>query len=190
MIRVPGGARFARESPVQLGRALRESREDCLTALLGAVVLDPQLDAAVRRRDRNDHTRRGPAAHGLVERVAHDLVERRLGAFAEVVAGSDVDLELNAPPDGVAFGQLPECRRKAELAERVGLDPADDLPQVDAGLARHVERPLDDLHTARDIARRDRPVGCVEHLCHRGHELHRAVVDQFRQAAAFVALGP
>ena len=80
---------------------------------------------------------RRPAAHGLVERVTDDLVEPGLGPVAEPVGGGEVEVEGDAAAHRVALGQLGDRRREAELAERVRLDSADDLAEVDVRLVRH-----------------------------------------------------
>ena len=133
--------------------------------------------------------RRWPAADGLVERVAHDLVEPGLGAVAELVAGGEVELEGDATPRREALGQLADRGGEAELPQRVRLDPADDLAQVDARLAGHRERALDDRGAARDVTGCERVLRCVEHLGDRRDELNRAVVDQLGEPPALVALG-
>ena len=89
----------------------------------------------------------------------------------------------------MALGQLADRRGEAELAQRVRLDPADDLAQVDARLARHHERSLDDRCSARDVTGRERVLRGVEHLGDRGDELNGAVVDQLGEPPSLVALG-
>ena len=144
MIDVPRRGRLARERAVQLGDAVGQRVEDRLAALLTAVVDDPQLDAASGREDRDGDRRRWPAADGLVERVADDLVQPRLGAVTELVTCGQIELEHDATPGRVALGQLADGGSEPEIAQRIGLDAADDLAQVDARLARNDERPFDD----------------------------------------------
>ena len=97
---------------------------------------------------------RRPAADRLVERVADDLVEPRLGAVTELVAGSDVEIERDASAHGVTLCELADRSREPELPQRIRLDPADDLAQVGARLACHAQRPLDDGRAARDVTLR------------------------------------
>ncbi len=133
--------------------------------------------------------RRWPAADGLVERVAHDLVEPGLGAVTELVACGEVELEGDAAPHREALGQLADGGGQAEIPQRVRLDAADDLAQVDARLAGHRQRALDDRRAARDVSGCERVLRCVEHLGDRRDELNRAVVDELGQPPALVTLG-
>ena len=73
--------------------------------------------------------------------------------------------------------------------QRVRLDAADDLAQVDARLAGDRERALDDRRAARDVSGCERVLRCVEHLGDRRDELNRAVVDELGQPPALVTLG-
>src|SRR6266545_6030130 len=69
-----------RHHAVQGPRSLRQLFEAAAAALAGRIVRDLRLDTAfVALADADRKSRRWAAVHRLVQRLANDLVERRLG---------------------------------------------------------------------------------------------------------------
>ena len=78
--------------------------------------------ASRRLADRDVDPGRRPAAHGLVDRLAHDLVERRLRMLPELLCMVDLELDLDVVPGRESPDERLDSGREAELAERLRLE--------------------------------------------------------------------
>ena len=86
----PSLARLDRQPAVEEADALLDLLDGGAAPLVDAVVLDLGRVAAVGELDDGHADLARPSPHGLVDRLADDLVERDLGLLAQALAGLHV----------------------------------------------------------------------------------------------------
>ena len=98
----------------------------------------------LRRRGAPRSLRR-PAADRLLERLAHDLVQRRLRALAERLGRGDVDLDLDPVLDAAVLRERVDRRREAVVAQHDRLEVEREVAQLADRRPRADERLVEDL---------------------------------------------
>src|SRR5258708_23953413 len=177
------------EASAQRPRALCERVEELAAALLGAVVLDRRDEAPVRLAHHAHADPRGrPAPHGAVQRLADDLVERRLHLLAERLGRRDVHLDLDLPLEPERVRERRDGRADALVAQHDRLEVEREVAERADGVALARERVGEDLARRLEVALLDRVSDGVEHQRDPGERLHGAVVEEERDPAALVLL--
>src|SRR4029079_9736736 len=152
-----------------------------------AVVLDDQLDPSGVRRPERDLDAREPAAlHGLLDRLAKDLVERDGRVLTERLGGLDVDVDLDVVTGGDPPRERGRRRSEPELLEHAGLEVVAQLPQIASSVAGELETARKDLPPAILVASLELGEARIEHLRDRRKLLDGAVVDELCDAATLL----
>src|SRR5579862_8654966 len=180
-----------RERRAEGSGALREHLDRLAAPLAWSVVADRHHQGLCVARSDHDRERVGWAATDCAfERLAHDLIQRRLRALAENLGGGDIELERDPVLVRPGLGERVHRRREAVVTEDDRLEVEREVAELADRRPRPGERLLEHLDRLLGRAEREEAADRVEHQCNTGERLHRAVVQEERYAAAFVLLGP
>ena len=89
--------------------------------------------------------RRRPAPDRLLERLAHDLVQRRLRPLAERVDQRDVERDLDPLLEAAGLRERVDCRCEAVVAQHHRLEVEGELAELADRRPRPAERLVEDL---------------------------------------------
>ena len=129
-----------------------------------------------------------PAANRLLERFAHDLVERGLGPLAELVDQRDVERDRDPVLAAAGLHERVDRRREPVVAQGDRLEVEGEVAELSDRRPRAGQRAVEDLARLVGLAAADQVERCVEHQRHARERLHRAVVQEERDAPPLVLL--
>src|SRR5205823_2941782 len=104
-----------------------------------------------------------PAANRLLERLARDLVQRRLLPLAERVDGADVEGDRHRVLADARLAESIEGSGEAVIAQDDRLEVEGEVAQLADGGARPQECAVDDALSLLEVALLDQPERRVEH---------------------------
>ena len=144
--------------------------------------------AVVRPLDADGDPRRRPAAHRRVERLADDLVQRRLHLLAEQLGRGDIDVDLDLAREPDLVREPADGRLDPLVAQHDRLEAERQLAQRADRVAMPVERLVQNRSRGLEVPVVDRVPDGVQHERDPRKSLHGSVVEEQREAPALVLL--
>src|SRR6185312_8055452 len=176
------------EPAVEEADALLDRLDGGSSPLVDAVVVHFGGELAVGELLDGDADMARPPGHGLVDRLADDLVERGLRFLAQTLAGCDASPDRDPLRLLDLVGECAHGGLAARLAEDERLDREGEVAKLLDGAPLAFYRALDHLRGVLVAAVLDRAERGVVHERQPGHRLDGPVVEEEREAAALVLL--